>query len=104
MTKFNPENKESLSYLECLGPAMSITAPPAVVQPGHKMLAQYTIPLGSNQATLVFTGEQLTPDDFDALVDFVQFSKRQFERALKTKPKDTDSATNSANSSASESQ
>lgn len=49
----------------------------------HKMLAQYTIPLGSNQATLVFTGHQLTPDDFDALIDFVGFSKRQFERASK---------------------
>lgn len=25
MTKFNPENKETLTYGECLGPAMKIT-------------------------------------------------------------------------------
>lgn len=63
------------------------TAPPAVKLPeSHKMLAQYTIPLGANQATLVFTGEALTPDDFDALIDFVSFSKRQFERATKMRP------------------
>jgi len=53
---------------------------------GHKLLAQYTIPLGSNQATLVFTGDRLTADDFDALIDFVGFSKRQFERAQKSAP------------------
>ncbi len=55
----------------------------SLIPKGQKMLAQYTIPLGANQATLVFTGDKLTPDDFDALVDFVQFSKRQFERAQK---------------------
>lgn len=27
MTKFNPENKEALTYGECLGPAMNITDP-----------------------------------------------------------------------------
>ena len=27
MTKFNPENKETLTYGECLGPAMEITDP-----------------------------------------------------------------------------
>jgi hypothetical protein len=54
----------------------------------NKVLAQYTIPLGSNQATLVFTGNELSTGDFDELIEFVQFSKRQFERAQKstTKP------------------
>jgi hypothetical protein len=47
----------------------------------NKMLAQYTIPLGPNQATLVFTGECLTADDFDALKDYVDLFKKQFERA-----------------------
>ena len=51
-----------------------------------RMLAQYTFPLGPNQATLVFTGQKLTADDFDALIDFVEFSKRQFERAQKIAP------------------
>ena len=27
MTKFNPENKETMTYGECLGPAMEITDP-----------------------------------------------------------------------------
>lgn len=45
------------------------------------ILAQYSIPLGANQATLVFTGGKLTLEDFDALIDFVTFTKRQFERA-----------------------
>ena len=57
------------------------------------MLAQYRIPLGPNEATLVFTGNHLTLDDFDALIDFVEFSKRQFERALNkaTPPTSADS-------------
>jgi len=48
------------------------------------VLATYTIPLGANQATLVFTGQRLTEDDFDALTDFVAFSKKQFVRASKS--------------------
>jgi hypothetical protein len=50
---------------------------------GPKKLAEYSIPLGANQATLIFCGEKLSADDFDALVDFVEFSKRQFVRAQK---------------------
>jgi hypothetical protein len=49
-----------------------------------KVLAQYSIPLGSNEATLVFKGEQLSADDFDALGEFVTFAKKQFERKQKT--------------------
>lgn len=72
-----------------------ITSQPATVESSASsasriipdMLAQYTIPLGANQATLVFTGQQLNVDDFDALIDFVQFSKRQFERAAKRSPR-----------------
>lgn len=32
MTKFNPDNKESLTYAECLGPAMLITEPEDAAQ------------------------------------------------------------------------
>lgn len=45
-----------------------------------KMLAQYQIPLGANQAQLIFTGEELTPEDFDALADYVEIFKKQFVR------------------------
>lgn len=45
-----------------------------------KMLAQYQIPLGANQAQLIFTGEELTPEDFDALADYVGIFKKQFVR------------------------
>jgi hypothetical protein len=52
-------------------------------QTGKKVLAQYLIPLGSNEATLVFNGEKLSLDDFDALGEFVTFAKKQFERKQK---------------------
>lgn len=51
---------------------------------GKKVLAQYSIPLGSNEATLVFNGEKLSLDDFDALGEFVVFAKKQFERKQKS--------------------
>ena len=50
---------------------------------GSKVLAQYSIPLGSNEATLVFRGDKLSADDFDALGEFVEFAKKQFERKSK---------------------
>lgn len=59
------------------------TPTPLNLEPRTDVLAQYTIPLGANQATLVFTGQQLTADDFDALSDFVEFSKKQFIRGSK---------------------
>lgn len=62
--------------------APEVTIAPSLIS--GKMLAQYTIPLGENLATLVFTGQKLTSDDFDALKDFVDYSKRQFERAQKS--------------------
>jgi hypothetical protein len=52
-------------------------------QTGKKVLAQYSIPLGSNEAVLVFNGEKLSLDDFDALGEFVVFAKKQFERKQK---------------------
>jgi len=37
MTKFNPENKETLTFGECLGPAMEITDP----QDAQQYLTEY---------------------------------------------------------------
>ncbi len=48
------------------------------------VLATYKIPLGSNEAELVFTGNVLEPDDFDALIDYVEIFKKQFERKRAT--------------------
>lgn len=48
-----------------------------------KMLATYSIPLGANEAKLEFTGSELTGDDFQALIEFVEFAKKQFERRKK---------------------
>lgn len=45
-----------------------------------KMLAQYSIPLGANEATITFIGEKLSAADFDALRDYVDIFKKQFER------------------------
>lgn len=53
-----------------------------------KMLAQYQIPLGANQAQLIFTGEELTAEDFDALADYVEIFKKQFLRKQATQVTD----------------
>lgn len=59
---------------------------------GNKnMLAEYQIPLGSNEAHLTFTGDDLVPEDFDALIDYVQLFKLQFERK-KAQPKQNEGA------------
>jgi len=58
------------------------------------MLATYLIPLGSNEATLTFTGSKLSADDFDALGEFIAFAKKQFERkAIQEKLKDISTPT-----------
>lgn len=59
-------------------PAQSTPVPAAT-----KILAQYSIPLGANDATLVFTGEKLSPEDFDALSEYVALFKKQYERKVK---------------------
>ena len=64
--------------------SQDLSATPIAFSEG-KMLAQYTIPLGENQATLVFTGTALTEEDFEALADFVEFAKKQFARKPKVK-------------------
>ena len=51
---------------------------------GGKVLAQYSIPLGSNEATLVIRGTLLTSEDFEALQEYVGLFKRQFERKQKS--------------------
>lgn len=48
-----------------------------------KMLAKYSVPLGANEAEIVFTGAELHPEDFDALADYVAIFKKQHERKLK---------------------
>ena len=58
--------------------------PVAILQ--QNVLAQYSIPLGGNEATLVFTGKTLVPDDFDALAEYVLLFKKQFERRQKSTP------------------
>jgi hypothetical protein len=49
----------------------------------QKVLATYSVPLGSNEATITFKGENLSPEDFEALGEFVAFAKKQFERRQK---------------------
>ena len=47
---------------------------------GKNVLATYSIPLGSNEVTITFTGEELSVYDFDALADYVAIFRKQFER------------------------
>jgi hypothetical protein len=53
---------------------------PTFAAPSKNVLATYKIPLGANEAELVFTGESLEPEDFDALIDYVEIFKKQFQR------------------------
>jgi hypothetical protein len=62
-----------------------------------KMLAQYQIPLGANQVQLIFTGDELTPEDFDALADFVEIIKKQFVRKQTMQVADKTNLTKKAN-------
>src|SRR5437773_1161561 len=50
------------------------------------MLAQYSIPLGRNEATLTFAGESLSIEDFDALIEYVELFKKQFSRKASIQP------------------
>jgi hypothetical protein len=47
------------------------------------LLEQYQIPLGANHAQLIFTGDELVADDFDALKEYVEIFKKQFVRKAK---------------------
>jgi len=47
---------------------------------GKKVLAQYSIPIGENEATITFTGKELSVYDFDALADYVAIFRKQFAR------------------------
>jgi hypothetical protein len=53
---------------------------------GGKVLATYSVPIGANEVKIVFTGDQLHSEDFDALSEYVGLFKRQFERKQKSEP------------------
>jgi hypothetical protein len=56
-------------------------------KPVGKVLAKYSIPLGANEATLVFTGsEALSTDHFEALKEYVDLFKKQWERKTQSAP------------------
>jgi hypothetical protein len=48
----------------------------------------YSVPLGSTEATITFSGGELSAQDFDALADYIQLFKKQFERRIKEPPAD----------------
>ena len=89
----NDEDQSELELPDLTGKAASAPAPETprsaaaletpkveILAPSGKWLAQYQIPLGANQAQLTFTGEELVPEDFDALIDYVEIFKKQFLR------------------------
>ena len=89
----DPEHGESSRkggelLVQAKPPVGTLTPTPSGRPTGHalpfvgEMLAQYQIPLGANQAHLAFTGEELTPADFDDLIEYVRLFKKQFERKL----------------------
>jgi len=72
-------------------PKQELLAPEDIINDGagihqfkrHKVLATFKIPLGSSEAELIFTGDRLEPEDFDALRDYVALFKKQYERKSK---------------------
>ena len=49
----------------------------------QRMLAQYTVPIGSTEFAITVTGEKLGAEDFDVLKEYADIWKRQFERKQK---------------------
>lgn len=84
---------------------------PPSVQTTKRVLAKYSIPIGSNEATLEFTGSSLSEEDFDALIEYIEIFKRQLKRrqeleaeAMKGARSMKDAAINLANLEADEPQ
>lgn len=71
-----PEPLRFKRFADHVSPENSIPA----LKPTKTLLAQYSIPLGANEAVLAFHGDTLNADDFDALAEYVQLFKKQFER------------------------
>jgi hypothetical protein len=68
-------------------PPDTLAPPPMLpVRLTEKTLAKYSVPLGGNVATILFEGDELHVEDFDALKDYVDLFKKQFERTSKIKP------------------
>lgn len=56
-------------------------------QKAWQEFARWSVPIGANQAMLIISGrEEPTPEDFDSLVEFVEFVRRQFQRREATIP------------------
>lgn len=65
------------------GKPETLAPPPQKPALQGKLLATYSIPIGSSEATLTFTGDSLSTQDFDALIEYVQLFKKQYERKMK---------------------
>jgi len=59
ITKFNPENKEELTYRECLGPAMEITTKEDAVQYMNDYVAYIQKALDNEPRTDNMSAEQI---------------------------------------------
>jgi len=80
------EKKDDLQQIEKpptgIAGSSGLKADLTVLPAKKNMLAQYSIPLGANEATITFTGEKLSVEDFDALCEYVDIFKKQFERRM----------------------
>lgn len=78
-----PEEPKSEDFTPLSGAPAANGAMGATVAATGKLLAQHVVPLGGNQAHVTFTGTMLMAEDFDALIEYLEFSKRQFARTSK---------------------
>lgn len=80
-TQHEVEEKDEIATDSPQRPPVEV-APECPTIKGKTVIAEYSIPLGSNEATISITGEKLSPEDFDALSDYVAIFKKQFERKM----------------------
>lgn len=54
--------------------------------PRKKVLTTFRVPFALSEAEIIFTGERIDPEDFDALADYVAIFKKQYQRKAKVVP------------------
>ena len=61
---------------------------------GKNVLASYAIPLVKSEAKLDFSGDKLTAEDFDTLIEYVELFKKCFEKKASAEKLATENSEN----------
>jgi hypothetical protein len=68
-------------------PPIRVAAPPPIAPPTppqsrSNVLTTFKVPFALSEAEIIFTGERIEPEDFDALSEYVGIFKKQYERKI----------------------